>query len=80
MKRFLFLFLYSEYKNNKIMTTILFPDILHYMLNDSDNYVASMTSSLFFKDSVRFALVNFSSSLSIARSRCSSTLKFQDLL
>ena len=45
MKRFLFLFLYSEYKNNKIMTTILFPDILHYMLNDSDNYVASMTSS-----------------------------------
>ena len=26
------------------MTTILFPDILHYILNDSDHYVSSMTT------------------------------------
>ncbi len=27
------------------MTTIIFPDVHHLILNDSDNYVSSMTSS-----------------------------------
>jgi len=48
------------------MTTIIFPDVHHLILNDSDNYVSSMTSSdlharkcLFAKEYINKSLADF---------------------